>query len=184
MIKTRTFAGLCAGICLGIILGAALWLYPAQARSAEPGVTEQVSAAAEKAKEKVEATAEQAKASVQEAGAAAANKIEEIWKRIDESRLKNRTRDEIVAWIIMGTLVGAVGGLFTVLRTTAMQRLGMVALGLLGAFLAGVATHVLKLDFGMGPVLIRYEDLILSLAGGLFLIGLSRVVMARRSKKI
>lgn len=134
--------------------------------------------------ERIGTATDQAKTSIQEASTAAANKIEQIWQRIDERRLKNRTRDEIVAWALMGLLVGALASLLSVMRTGAGQRVGAVALGLVGAFIGGIVAHVAQLDFGMGPVLIRYEDLLLSLVGGLLLIFGFRFIKARRQKKV
>lgn len=148
-------------------------LIPTHAQNTSEAVTERVTAAAESAK-----------ASVQDMSKAAVNKVDEIWRRIDERRLVNRTVDEIVAWGIMGLLVGACAGLLTVLRTSAAQRFTTLALGLVGAFVGGIIAHVAQLDFGLGPVLIRYEDLLLSLVGGLVLIGVVRFVAARRRGKV
>lgn len=134
--------------------------------------------------ERIGTATEQAKASLQDTGAAAADRISLVWQRIDESRLKNRTGDEIVAWVLMGLLVGAMAGLVSIARTGIAQRLGAVALGLFGAFLGGLVAHVFQLDFGMGPVLIRYEDLLLSISGGLLLILAFRFFKARRAKRI
>ena len=126
--------------------------------------------------------AQSAKATLQQAGATAANKLDEIWRRVDESRLKNRTRDEIVAWIIIGLLVGNMIGLLLVKPSTLPQRLGTVLVGLVGAFAGGIITHVWQLDFGLGPVLIRYEDLLVSFVGGLLLIAGVRILAGRKRK--
>jgi uncharacterized membrane protein YeaQ/YmgE (transglycosylase-associated protein family) len=120
--------------------------------------------------ERLGAASDQAQAHIEAAGTAAATKLDQIWQRIDERRLANRTRDEIVAWILMGLLVGSIAGLLSVSRKSALHRYGAAILGLVGAFAGGMLAHVAQLDFGLGPVLIRYEDLLLSLAGGLFLI--------------
>ncbi|MCC6821612.1 MAG: GlsB/YeaQ/YmgE family stress response membrane protein, partial [Verrucomicrobia subdivision 3 bacterium] len=108
--------------------------------------------------------------SVQDAGRAVGNSFENLWRRVSETRLKNRTRDEIVAWVIMGVLVGAVAGLFTSLKTTGLGKVGRLLLGLAGAFIGGMIVHVGRIDFGLGPVLIRYEELLFSLAGAVLLI--------------
>jgi len=92
------------------------------------------------------------------------NQIESLWKRIDEKRLKNRTPDELVAWALMGLLVGGL-----VYRFSNLNQLTTILLGLIGAFIGGILANVLQLDLGMGPVLIRYEDLLCSLIGGLAL---------------
>ena len=44
-------------------------------------------------------------------------------------------------------------------------------------------THVTQLNLGLGPVLIRYEDLLLSLVGALFLVFLTRAFMKRKESK-
>src|SRR5688572_23045792 len=55
-------------------------------------------------------TVEDAKEAVRDAGRSAEKTLENLWRSIDEQRLKNRTPDQIVAWVIMGVLVGAVAG--------------------------------------------------------------------------
>ncbi|HTL59900.1 MAG TPA: hypothetical protein VL361_29785 [Candidatus Limnocylindrales bacterium] len=102
---------------------------------------------------------------IHEKGQAAVGKAEELWQAIDEKRLKNRTPDELVAWVIMGCLVG--GLLF---RFGKRGQLTSIVLGLVGSFIGGIVAHVAQLNFGLGPVLITYEDLICTLAGGLLML--------------
>jgi uncharacterized membrane protein YeaQ/YmgE (transglycosylase-associated protein family) len=113
----------------------------------------------------VGATATEVTQSIQDTGKSAVSGIETLWKRIDERRLKNRTFDELVAWALMGLLVG--GALH---RFTKLSQTSAVFLGLAGAFVGGIIANVLQLDLGLGPVLIRYEDLLCSLAGGFLLL--------------
>lgn len=133
--------------------------------------------------ERAQETVEEARTGLQQAGQAATDKVDELWRRVDERRLKNRTRDEIVAWVIIGLLVGNMVGLLSLLRTTLWQRLGIVAVGLIGALFGGMAAHLMQLDFGLGPVFIRYEDLLVSMIGGLLLIGGARWFASYRRKK-
>jgi hypothetical protein len=135
------------------------------------------SARAESVSEKVDKTAETAKQAVADAEKTASNKIEDLWTRVDEARLKNRTPDEIVAWVIMGLLVG---GLLN--RTTGLRPAIAFSLGLLGAFIGGIVAHVTALNFGWGPVLIRYEDLLMSFAGGAVLMVLGKLLLSRKKK--
>src|SRR5687767_2476003 len=83
-------------------------------------------------------TIHDAKDAIQDAGRSAASSIENLWHRIDESRLKNRTRDEIIAWMMMGMLVGGVAGSLTSLATSGLGRVGRILLGLGGAFVGGI----------------------------------------------
>jgi uncharacterized membrane protein YeaQ/YmgE (transglycosylase-associated protein family) len=133
--------------------------------------------------EKANALAQETSASVKEAGNSAAETAKDLWRRVDAARLKNRTPDEIVAWVIMGVLVGAIAGAMTNLKPTGAGKLGRLVLGLAGAFLGGIIVHVGQFDFGWGPVLIRYEELFFSLLGAVLLLVLGRVLRSRMKKK-
>jgi uncharacterized membrane protein YeaQ/YmgE (transglycosylase-associated protein family) len=114
--------------------------------------------------EKVGATATEVTQNIQDSGQIAASAAEDVWKRIDEKRLKNRTLDELVAWALMGLLVGGL-----LYRLSNLGQFKTIIVGLLGAFIGGIVANVLQLNLGLGPVLIRYEELICSLLGGLAL---------------
>jgi uncharacterized membrane protein YeaQ/YmgE (transglycosylase-associated protein family) len=114
---------------------------------------------------------------------AAAEEAKTLWQHIDAARLKNRTPDEIVAWVIMGVLVGAVAGMLSRLKPSGMGALGRLVLGLVGAFLGGIAVQVFKVDFGWGPVLIRYEELFFSLLGGMAILLVWKLLGSRMKKK-
>lgn len=133
----------------------------------------------EKAKEVLRETS----AAVEQAGDAAAETAKGFWQRLDEARLKNRTPDELVAWVIMGVLVGAVAGMMTTLKPTGLGKVGRLLLGLAGAFLGGILVHVGQFDFGWGPVLIRYEELFFSLVGAILILAVGRIIYARMLKK-
>jgi len=120
---------------------------------------------------------------VKDAGRSAADSFKGLWSRVDEGRLTNRSRDEIAAWVIMGMLVGAVAGLFTSLNTSRSGRLGRLLLGLTGAFVGGLVVRLAQIDFGWGPVLVRYEELLFSLIGAVFLIITARFIRSSATKK-
>ena len=149
----------------------------------EPGVADRTKAVVQDTKEKVKDATAAVQDAATDAGRAVENSFENLWRRADESRLKNRTRDEMVAWVIMGILVGAVAGMMTSLKTTGLGKLGRLLLGLAGAFLGGVVVHLTKVDFGMGPVLIRYEELLFSFAGAIGLIVVARIIRSSAKKK-
>ena len=149
------------------LLCAAGALQPMAARAASTGTGPMLASAADDAKQKLT-----------DAGKTAMNKIEELWRQIDERRLSHRTRDEIVAWVIMGLLVGGL------LQMTAnLRRFATLVFGLAGAFLGGIIAHLTQLNLGLGPVLIRYEDLLLSLGGGLLLVIVMRIFMKKKQPK-
>jgi len=127
--------------------------------------------------EKASVAASETKEEIKDVGKAAEGKLEQLWQRIDEARLKNRTPDEIVGWLIMGLLVGGI-----LARATDLRRWSALAFGLIGAFLGGIVAHVTKLDLGMGPVLIRYEDLLVSLVGAVLIVLGARRFVSRKKK--
>ena len=67
-------------------------------------------------------------------------------------------------------------------RTTDLRSWRPFVFGLIGAFLGGMVAHVTQLDLGLGPVLIRYEDLLLSLVGGVLVLLGARRFMARKKR--
>jgi uncharacterized membrane protein YeaQ/YmgE (transglycosylase-associated protein family) len=159
-------AALAATLCLG-----AVWLPLCPASAQGLG-------------ERLETTAGETKQKLQEAGESAVNKIEAMWRQIDSKRLKNRKPDEIVAWIIMGMLVGSLGGFLSIFRTSSVQRMSDLIIGLIGAFVGGIIASLSQLNLGLGPVLIRYEDLLFSLTGGILLMLGVRFYRARKRKEV
>jgi uncharacterized membrane protein YeaQ/YmgE (transglycosylase-associated protein family) len=127
--------------------------------------------------EKASAAVSETKEEIKDAGKAAEGKLGQLWQRIDEARLKNRTPDEIVGWLIMGLLVGGI-----LARATELRRWSALAFGLIGAFLGGIVAHVTELDLGLGPVLIRYEDLLVSLVGAVVILLAARRFVSRKKK--
>ena len=132
--------------------------------------------------ERVSTTVRDTEQTLRDAGQSAADQVEQLWLRLDERRLKNRTRDEIVAWLIMGCLVGSLTVTLGLFKSTTGGRLLAFALGLIGAFIGGIIVHLGRIDFGMGPVLIRYEDLGFALAGAVVLLLVPWFFTRRRAK--
>jgi uncharacterized membrane protein YeaQ/YmgE (transglycosylase-associated protein family) len=133
--------------------------------------------------QKAQDAAKETTTAVEKAGTAVADEAKSLWQRIDAARLKNRTPDEIVAWFIVGVLVGAVAGMMTKLKQSGMGAMGRLVLGLVGSFLGGIAVRVFKIDFGWGPVLIRYEELVFALLGAIIILVIWKLISSRSKKK-
>ena len=149
----------------------------------EPSLADKAKQAGTEAKEAVGGAVNDAKNAIKDASESAERSLENIWKRIDTQRLKNRTPDQIVAWVIMGVLVGAVAGMAAGLKSTGLGKLGALMLGLVGASIGGIIVQVGRLDFGWGPVLIRYEELLFSFVGALFLIAVGKYLRSKSRKQ-
>lgn len=129
------------------------------------------------------AVASDAKDLAVETGHSVAAGAEDLWRKVDEQSLANGTTQEIVAWMIVGGLVGAIAGMLTSMRSTGFGRLGRLLLGLTGAFIGGLAVRLGSLDFGWEPLQIRYEELLFSFAGAVILIVLWRLARLTTQKK-
>lgn len=162
-------------LCHAVTLAATLACFASQ-----PLLAADQPALSDKAKEAVRETS----TALADAGNAAADSAKDLWQRIDAARLKNRTSDEIAAWVIMGVLVGALAGMMTTRKPTGSRGFGRLLLGLVGAFLGGMVVHVGRFDFGWGIVLIRYEELLFSLLGAILLVLLGKLVRSRLKKKV
>jgi len=131
----------------------------------------------------VEAAAKDVQKSAEEAGKIAASKFERLWQTIESQRIKNRTPDEIVAWVIVGILVGGLAGTFSPYGTSRVGKLINFGFGLAGAFIGGVLAGLTRLDLGWGPVLIRYEELFLAFVGAAVIVLFARWLRNRSAKK-
>lgn len=128
------------------------------------------------------AVANDAKEVAVDASQSVATGAENLWNRIDEQGLANRTGDEIVAWMVMGGLVGGLAGMLTSMRSTGFGRLGRLLLGLTGAFVGGLVVRLGHFNLGWGSVLISYQELLFSFAGAVMLIILARLLRTKTRK--
>ena len=174
--NSRRSMSLC--VLFVLVLGITLRLSAAD----EPGLAERAKETAKETEKAVQGAVKDAKVAVEDAGREVGSSFENLWRRADEGRLKNRSRDEVVAWVIMGVLVGAVAGMMTRLKPTGLGLVGRLLLGLAGACLGGMVGHLTKVDFGMGPVMIRYEELLFSFVGAILLIVVVRMIGSRSKK--
>ena len=133
--------------------------------------------------DKTKTVASDATEAVKDAGRTVADKATEVWKRIDDAMLKHRNRDEMVAWAIMGVLVGALAGMMASSKSSGAGKFGRLLLAVVGAFLGGIAVRALRVDFGWGPVLIRYEELCFSLAGAVVLVVVGKMIRGKAKKQ-
>jgi len=159
-----------AVVVLGLLLS--LIANPSPCRAAEQSMSDKVSQAAEDTSE-----------AVKDASRATEEAAQDLWDRIDANRLKNRTPDEIAAWVIMGVLVGAIAGMATSMRSTGLGRVGQLLLGLAGAFFGSMVVKVAALDFGWGLAIIRYEELLFAFGGAILLLVIVKLVRSGTKKK-
>lgn len=129
------------------------------------------------------AVASDAKGILVDAGEVAAVEASNLWQQVEGQGLAAQSQNDFVVWMIVGALVGAIAGMLTSIRATGVGRLGRLLLGLMGAFIGGLAVRLGHLDFGWQPLLIRYEELLFSFAGAVMLVMLARLLRASTQKK-
>lgn len=120
---------------------------------------------------------------VSESAEAVSSGVTTLQNRISDSRLVNRTRDENVAFVLMGVLVASVAGMFSKIRSSGLGMVGRLLLGLGGAFIGGMVVRVAQLDFGWGTVTMGYEELLFSLLGAVAIVAVSRGIQYQMRKK-
>lgn len=177
--QSRFLKQLTSGLAL-FLLAVSL---PTELSDAEETLSQKAKEVGAETKAAVTDAVENAKDAVGDAGRTAGKALENLWNSIDQQRLKNRTPDQIIAWLIMGVLVGAVAGMATSLKTSGLGKAGRLFLGLAGAFIGGIVVQATRIDFGWGPVLIRYEELLFAFLGALLLIVIGRLVRSRSKKQ-
>lgn len=99
---------------------------------------------------------------VEDAQETVAETAETLNERFQEARLKNRSFDQKVAWIIMGVLAGIGASFFTQLKPGGWGWVGRLGLGLSGAFVGSIVAQMAQVNFGWTPITIYPEELVFS----------------------
>ncbi len=86
----------------------------------------------------------------------------------------NVTLDQVVVWLVIGLLAGALAGMFTKRGKKGIASFSNLLIGLIGALLGGFLFDILNIQLGLGKLTISFDDLIAAIVGSLlFLIILS-----------
>ncbi|MDF7822688.1 hypothetical protein P4B35_01580 [Pontiellaceae bacterium B12227] len=123
------------------------------------------------------------KEAVSQSTKAVTDGVATLQTRISDNRLVNRTRDENVAFVLMGVLVASIAGMFSKVGCTALGIAGRLALGLGGAFIGGMVVRVAEINYDWGTVTIGYEELLFSLLGAVLIVAVSRGIQYQMKKK-
>ena len=120
------------------------------------------------------AVPEKAQDAIDETKEELSENLDDFEDRFQENRLINREPADILAWVFMGMLVGALAGTFSPLGTTLIARFLRLLLGLLGAFIGGMVVRIGDIDFGWPIIEIPLVELLFSLLGAIALVALLR----------
>jgi uncharacterized membrane protein YeaQ/YmgE (transglycosylase-associated protein family) len=88
----------------------------------------------------------------------------------------NITISDLISWLIIGILAGSLAGMIVKRNKNGLGNLLNLLVGLVGAIIGGGVVRLLKLDFGLGKVVLRWEDMVAAIIGSLLLIILVSVL--------
>jgi uncharacterized membrane protein YeaQ/YmgE (transglycosylase-associated protein family) len=95
----------------------------------------------------------------------------------------NITIDQIIVWLIVGGLAGALTGMVVKRDRVGFGRLKNFAVGLVGALIGGLTFTIFDINLGLGNIAITAQDLVSAFLGSLvFLIVLAIVKYVRKTK--
>ena len=86
---------------------------------------------------------------------------------------------DIVSWLIIGILAGSLAGIVVTRSRTGLGHLTNLLVGLVGAVFGGIIVRVFKLDFDIGKVVLRPEDLVAAFIGALICIVIAGIIKKR-----
>ena len=87
---------------------------------------------------------------------------------------------DIISWLVIGMLAGSLAGMLVRRSKTGFGSVTNLAVGLVGALFGGIVVRLLKLDFGVGRIVLRWEDLVAAFIGSLLFI----VILAISGRKV
>lgn len=93
----------------------------------------------------------------------------------------NLTISDVLSWMIIGGFAGSLVGMMVKRRKKGWGHLVNLGVGLVGAIIGGGAIRVFKVDFGIGEIVLRWEDMVAALIGSFVLIGC--IAIARRKQQ-
>ena len=77
------------------------------------------------------------------------------------------TVDEMVSWLIIGLLVGSIASAVYLKRPRGFGLFGNLLIGLGGAFVAGLVTEFIGIDFSWGQIVLGVDEIIFAMAGSI-----------------
>jgi uncharacterized membrane protein YeaQ/YmgE (transglycosylase-associated protein family) len=93
----------------------------------------------------------------------------------------NVTISDVLSWLVIGAFAGSIAGMIVKRQKKGMGRIVNLAVGLIGAILGGGVVRLLQIDFGLGKIVLRWEDMVAALIGSLVLIACIAIARKRSS---
>jgi len=87
-----------------------------------------------------------------------------------QSFVSGITMQEILVWLVVGAIAGSLAATIMTLRRGGFGGVANLVVGLLGALVGGVLFEVMRLDVGLGAIMIQYDDLAAALVGSMLLL--------------
>ena len=130
-----------------------------------------------------ESATKQATEAVNKSAQDMAEGITTLQERVSDSRLVNRTSDDIVAFVLMGILVASASGAFSKIGCSLLGMAARIGLGLVGAYIGSMVVRVAQINFDWSEVIMSYEELLFSLLGAVAVVGSARFIRWKMEQK-
>lgn len=89
------------------------------------------------------------------------------------------TLGQLITWLVIGALAGSLAGALVRRRRRGYGLAVNLAIGLVGALLGGVIFRLFNIDFGLGEIVLRGEDLVAAFLGSLLFLAILPVFRRR-----
>ncbi len=93
----------------------------------------------------------------------------EVAEEVAET-VRSITADEIAAWLLTGLLAGAIAAAIFTRTPRGFGVVGNLVIGLVGAFIAGLVTEFVHLEFDWGDIVIGFDELLFALIGSIIVL--------------
>jgi len=90
------------------------------------------------------------------------------------------TVSQIVVWIVVGAIAGALVGMAVKRSKAGFGRWANLGIGLVGALIGGGLFRVFNVDLGLGALSISLQDIIAAFLGSLIFLGAVRLARSSR----
>ncbi len=94
----------------------------------------------------------------------------------------NITVSQIVVWLIVGALAGALTGIVVKGTKVGFGRFANLGIGLVGALIGGSIFRAFNIDLGLGDLAISFQDLVAAFLGSLVFLWLVWLIQKKLAK--
>ena len=93
------------------------------------------------------------------------------------------TISDILSLVIIGIFAGSTAGMILARKKEGFGRLANFGLGMIGAVIGDVIVRLFRIDFGLGKIVLRFEDLVAAFISCLIFFAARHFYKKKKKKK-